>query len=194
MGRVAPAHHPGPAAHAFLAVTRSYAAGGDAKRGYVPERTHPTDRARDQTVAMPTAVAAAWQSHPDHPLVRLETAPSSQCHAVSLQETPSETFTACAAVIFAWPHGSGPFRRSRRSASQRRISPQLYLGVVRWPKRSRPAPGEIPAPGAAKISSALGRQLEEIFAVVNFRLEPLLKGDFEHETRGMPCFFRVRSR
>ena len=164
------------------------------KRGYVPERTHPSDRARGQTTAMPTVVATPWQSQPDHPLVRLETAPSSPCHAVSLQETPSETFTACATVILAWPHGSGPFRRSRRSASQRRISPQLYLGVVRWPKRSRPAPGEIPAPGAAKISSVLGRQLEEIFAGVNFRLEPLLEGDFEHETRGMPCFFRVRSR
>ena len=63
-------------AHALLAATRSYAAGGDGKRGCVPGRTHPTDRARDQTVAMLTAVAAPWQSHPDHPLVRLETAPS----------------------------------------------------------------------------------------------------------------------
>ena len=48
---------------------------------------------------MPAAVAAPWQSHPDHPLVRLETAASGPGHAVSLQETPSETFTACATVI-----------------------------------------------------------------------------------------------
>ena len=88
-------------AHAFLAVIRSYAAGGDGKRGYVPGRTHPTDRARGQATAMPTAVAAPWQSHPDHPLVRVETAASGPGHAVSLQETPSETFTACATVILA---------------------------------------------------------------------------------------------
>ena len=69
-------------AHAFLAVTRSYAAGGE----YVPGRTHPTDRARGQTTAMPTAVAAARQSYADHPMVRLETAPPGPCHAVSLQE------------------------------------------------------------------------------------------------------------
>ena len=42
---------------------------------------------------------ASWQSHPDHPLVRLETAASGPSHAVSLQETPSETSTACATVI-----------------------------------------------------------------------------------------------
>ena len=52
-----------------------------------------------RTTAMPAAVATAWQSHPDHPLVRIETAASGPCHAVSLQETPSETFTACATVI-----------------------------------------------------------------------------------------------
>ena len=48
---------------------------------------------------MPAAVAVAWQSHPDHSLVRLETAPPGPGHAVSLQETPSETFFACATVI-----------------------------------------------------------------------------------------------
>ena len=48
---------------------------------------------------MPAAVAVPWQSHPDHPLVRLETAASGPGHAMSLQETPSETFTACATVI-----------------------------------------------------------------------------------------------
>ena len=69
------------------------------KGGYVPGRTHPTDRARGQTTAMPTAVAAARQSYADHPMVRLETAPPGPCHAVSLQETLSGTFTACATVI-----------------------------------------------------------------------------------------------
>ena len=34
-----------------------------------------------------------------HPMVRLETAPPGPCHAVSLQETLSGTFTACATVI-----------------------------------------------------------------------------------------------
>ena len=48
---------------------------------------------------MPTAVAAARQSYADHPMVRLETAPPGPCHAVSLQETLSGTFTACATVI-----------------------------------------------------------------------------------------------
>ena len=50
---------------------------------------------------MPTAVAAARQSYADHPMVRLETAPPGPCHAVSLQETLSGTFTACATVILA---------------------------------------------------------------------------------------------
>ena len=71
------------------------------KGGYVPGRTHPTDRARGQTTAMPTAVAAARQSYADHPMVRLETAPPGPCHAVSLQETLSGTFTACATVILS---------------------------------------------------------------------------------------------
>ena len=65
-------------AHAFLAVTRSYAAGGDGKRG-ICSRENPTDRARGQTTAMPTAVAAARQSYADHPMV-LETAPPGPCH------------------------------------------------------------------------------------------------------------------
>ena len=50
---------------------------------------------------MPTAVAAARQSYADHPMVRLETAPPGPCHAVSLQETLSGTFTVCATVILA---------------------------------------------------------------------------------------------
>ena len=50
---------------------------------------------------MPTAVAAARQSYADHPMVRLETAPPGPCHAVSLQETLSGTFTACATVILS---------------------------------------------------------------------------------------------
>ena len=51
---------------------------------------------------MPTAVAAARQSYADHPMVRLETAPPGPCHAVSLQETLSGTFTVCATVILEW--------------------------------------------------------------------------------------------
>ena len=69
------------------------------KGGYVPGRTHPTDRARGQTAAMPTAVAAARQSYADHPMVRLETAPPGPCHAVSLQETPSDPCSTSATVI-----------------------------------------------------------------------------------------------
>ena len=69
------------------------------KGGYVPGRTHPTDRARGQTTAMPTAVAAARQSYADHPMVRLETAPPGPCHAVSLQETPSDPCSTSATVI-----------------------------------------------------------------------------------------------
>ena len=64
-----------------------------------PGELIPTDRARGQTTAMPTAVAAARQSYADHPMVRLETAPPGPCHAVSLQETLSGTSTACATVI-----------------------------------------------------------------------------------------------
>ena len=71
------------------------------KGGYVPGRTHPTDRARGQTTAMPTAVAAARQSYADHPMVRLETAPPGPCHAVSLQETPSDPCSTSATVILA---------------------------------------------------------------------------------------------
>ena len=48
---------------------------------------------------MPAAVAATGQSHSDHPLVWMETATSGSGHAVSLQETPSETFTTSATVI-----------------------------------------------------------------------------------------------
>ena len=45
-------------AHAFLAVIRSYAAGGDGKRGIGSWENSPTDCARGQTTAMPAAVAA----------------------------------------------------------------------------------------------------------------------------------------
>ena len=48
---------------------------------------------------MPTAVAAARQSYADHPMVRLETAPPGPCHAVSLQETPSDPCSTSATVI-----------------------------------------------------------------------------------------------
>ncbi len=48
---------------------------------------------------MSATVAAAGQPHPDDPLVRMETAASGPSHAVSLPETPSETFTPSATVI-----------------------------------------------------------------------------------------------
>ena len=48
---------------------------------------------------MPAAVAASWQSDPDHPLVRLETAASGPGHALSLQETPSDPCSTSATVI-----------------------------------------------------------------------------------------------
>ena len=50
---------------------------------------------------MPAAVATSWQSHLGRPMVRLATATSGSCQAVSLQETPSETFTTSATVILA---------------------------------------------------------------------------------------------
>ena len=86
-------------AHAFLAVIRSYAAVAMVKGGYVPGRTHPTDRARGQTTAMPAPVATPWQSCPDHPLVGMETAAPGPGHAMSLPETPSETFITSATVV-----------------------------------------------------------------------------------------------
>ena len=86
-------------AHAFLAVTGPTPPVTMVKGGYAPGRTHPTDRTRGQATAMPAAVAAARQSDADHPLVRLETAPPGPCHAMSLQETLSGTFTVCATVI-----------------------------------------------------------------------------------------------
>ena len=48
---------------------------------------------------MPAAVAAPWQSCPDHPLVGMETAAPGPSHAVSLPETPSETFITSATVV-----------------------------------------------------------------------------------------------
>ena len=71
---------------------------------------------------MPAAVAAPWQSDPDHPLVRLETAASGPGHAMSLQETPSDPCSTSATVILrqSVPWLKGPLRamepcRIRRS-------------------------------------------------------------------------------
>ena len=52
---------------------------------------------------MPTAVAAPWQSCPDHPLVGMETAAPGPGHAMSLPETPSETFITSATVVLDKP-------------------------------------------------------------------------------------------
>ena len=95
------------------------------KGGYVPGRTHPTDRARGQTTAMPTAVAAARQSYADHPMVRLETAPPGPCHAVSLQETLSGTFTACATVILG-----AVLARTQAGQQIPALSPHLPSGYI----------------------------------------------------------------
>ena len=58
---------------------------------------------------MPAAVAAPWQSCPDHPLVGMETAAPGPGHAMSLPETPSETFITSATVVLSPnpPTGSG---------------------------------------------------------------------------------------
>ena len=90
-------------AHACLAVIRSYAAGGDGKKGICSREnsSHPTDRARGQTVAVPAAVAAPWQSCPDHPLVGMETAAPGPGHAMSLPETPSDTCSSSATVVLS---------------------------------------------------------------------------------------------
>lgn len=48
---------------------------------------------------MPAAVAAPWQSHSDHPLVGMETATPGSRHAMSLPETPSDTFITSATVV-----------------------------------------------------------------------------------------------
>ena len=69
---------------------------------------------------MPTAVAAARQSYADHPMVRLETAPPGPCHAVSLQETLSGTFTACATVILGSNAIGEALRKEIRKKTDRR--------------------------------------------------------------------------
>ena len=88
---------------------------------------------------MPTAVAAARQSYADHPMVRLETAPPGPCHAVSLQETLSGTFTACATVILG---------RCRNAPGQSAARPSSSSWPVRCPFRQatpEPQPSTPPA-------------------------------------------------
>ena len=48
---------------------------------------------------MPAAVAAPWQSCPDHPLVGMETAAPGPSHAMPLPETPSDACSSSATVI-----------------------------------------------------------------------------------------------
>ena len=55
---------------------------------------------------MPAAVAAPWQSQPDHPLVWMETATSGPSHAVSLSETPSDSCPTSATVILGRREGT----------------------------------------------------------------------------------------
>ena len=51
---------------------------------------------------MPAAVAAPWQSCPDHPLVGMETAAPGPSHAMPLPETPSDTCSSSATVILVF--------------------------------------------------------------------------------------------
>ena len=80
---------------------------------------------------MPTAVAAARQSYADHPMVRLETAPPGPCHAVSLQETLSGTFTACATVILEGRRLADLLRKSREAQAEvsTRLSQQVLAAL-----------------------------------------------------------------
>ena len=95
------------------------------KGGYVRGRIHPTDRARGQTVAVPAAVAAPWQSCPDHPLVGMETAAPGPGHAMSLPETPSDTCSSSATVILGRSRGLTAIRRPRGSERGRARTPAL---------------------------------------------------------------------
>ena len=110
--------------------------GGEMARAVCHQREGfplPTDRARGQTTAMPTAVAAARQSYADHPMVRLETAPPGPCHAVSLQETPSDPCSTSATVILSCP----PPGNSARQISASPCTPPTSGRSGSWP---RPAP------------------------------------------------------
>ena len=60
--------------------------------------------APDQVVVS-DRVYAGYESHPDHPLVRLETAASGPGHAVSLQETPSESASKLRRRALIWSCG-----------------------------------------------------------------------------------------
>ena len=67
---------------------------------------------------MPAAVAAPWQSGPDHPLVGMETAAPGPGHAMSLPETPSETFITSATVVLCreTAHQETQRQRTRQAA------------------------------------------------------------------------------
>ena len=59
---------------------------------------------------MPAAVVAPGQSLSDHPLVGMETATPGPRHAMSLPETPSDTYPSSATVILGRHGVSGPRR------------------------------------------------------------------------------------
>ena len=124
---------------------------------------------------MPAAVAAAWQSHPDHPLVRLETAASGPGHAMSLQETPSDPCSTSATVILVdialisvmpdallrrseaaevrWKHiaiepdGSGRLTIPWSKTDQEGEGVVLYLGPPTMKAVNRIRPRQQPLPG-----------------------------------------------
>ena len=77
---------------------------------------------------MPAAVAAPWQSDPDHPLVRLETAASGPGHAVSLQETPSDPCSTSATVILSRTYWI--CRRSRSTVGLSRYHSNEITGSI----------------------------------------------------------------
>ena len=129
------------------------------KGGYGPGRTHPTDRTRGQTAAMSATVAAAGQPHPDDPLVRMETAASGPSHAVSLPETPSETFTPSATVILRryddWTRSARACRSDNDSRQDLRRRPPAA-----WRQPVGKGKAEFYV-GAGECSALAGRQHPE---------------------------------
>ena len=107
------------------------------KVGCAPGRTHPTDRTRGQTTAMPAAVAASWQPHPDHPLVRVETAASGPSNALSLQKTPSDPCSTSATVILdvIYPMRCDRLWTAMRQRSILRLGTRVLRFQQREPKR-----------------------------------------------------------
>ena len=122
---------------------------------------------------MPTAVAAARQSYADHPMVRLETAPPGPCHAVSLQETLSGTFTVCATVILGHRRQAPGRVRHQLQVNKRRLDGGMFQPpaevIQRYPVQQQVTGVAVPqrvsadVPAAiqpARVNRPLGRELD----------------------------------